>query len=471
MLSLRGKLILWFVTFSFALAAASTALMYFSIDREFAREDQDFLASRVHSLRLILNASPFSLENVEREVAWKNPTSTPDVSYTRVLDRSGEPVAESRGMREILPSAVFPTVSSKERVHGGVQSTSGEPYRALTARIEDPTGQRGPWIVQVALNRAAQAGFLETYRRKAALVLLLGLAVAVLVGRILVARGFRPIQDLVSASREIRMTTLDKRIATEGLSAEVLELANTLNQVLDRLQDSFSRLSRFSADIAHELRTPLNNLRGGTEVALGKARTPAEYRELLGSNLEEYGRLTKVIDSLLFLARAEDPKYQVRRETFELQPEIEDLFDFYEGLASEAGVVLSYEMSTGLRAHAEKTLLLRAVGNVISNGIRYTPRGGSIKAVIYQDGGYLKVDVTDTGIGIEAKHIPRLFERFYRADSSRSNDSGGTGLGLSIVKTIADLHHGSVKVESTPGVGTKVSVSFLNKPVLDRLSD
>jgi two-component system heavy metal sensor histidine kinase CusS len=187
----------------------------------------------------------------------------------------------------------------------------------------------------------------------------------------------------------------------------------------------------------------------------------------LVSNLEEYDRIARMIDSLLFLARAENPKFQVAREDFDVRTELEELLDFYEGLASDGGVTLKLEAPAGMKAHLEKTLFLRAVGNLVLNAIRYTGaingREKSVVTRVRKAGDFLEIEVQDTGCGIAESDIPRLFERFYRADPSRAVASGGMGLGLSIVKTITDVHDGRVEVESELGRGTQFLISFLNR--------
>jgi two-component system heavy metal sensor histidine kinase CusS len=229
---------------------------------------------------------------------------------------------------------------------------------------------------------------------------------------------------------------------------------------LDRLQESFDRLSRFSADIAHELRTPVNNLRGEIEVTLGKARSPDEYRETFGSALEECGKLSRLIDSLLFLARAENPKTQVEREPFDLRRELESLRDFYDAAAHDAGVRLAVDAHGEIPVHLNRAFFQRAIGNLIANSLAHTPMGGTVTITAARDTTGTSVIIGDTGRGIPPEHLPHIFDRFYRADPART--SGGVGLGLAIVKGIVELHGGTVSAESTTDRGTTVAVWFPN---------
>ena len=249
-----------------------------------------------------------------------------------------------------------------------------------------------------------------------------------------------------------------------GLPAELLALADTFNEMLDRLEESFGRLARFSTDIAHELRTPVNNLRGEVEVALGKPRGPEEYRDVLGSCLEECGRLARLIDSLLFLARAESPQAPVAREPLDVGRELATIRAFYEAAAAEAGVTLAVAAPDGVVAALDRTLFQRAVGNLVANALAHTPAGGSVTLRAAADGDRLRVEVADTGSGIAPEHLPHVFDRFYRADPARATADGRVGLGLAIVKSIAELHGGTAAVVSTPGQGTRVTLRFPAAP-------
>jgi two-component system heavy metal sensor histidine kinase CusS len=234
--------------------------------------------------------------------------------------------------------------------------------------------------------------------------------------------------------------------------------------MLDRLEGSFDRLGRFSSDIAHELRTPVNNLRGGIEVALGRPRTTDEYREVLGSSLEECGRLTRLVEALLFLARAEDPKAQVAREAMDVAAELAAVREVYEPAAAEAGVRLEASAPPGLRAEVNRPLFQRAVGNLVANAVAHTPAGGEVRVSATGDGAGLSVVVADTGRGIAAADLPHVFDRFYRADPARASGGANLGLGLAIVRRIMDIHGGAAAVESDTDKGTRVTLTFPVRP-------
>jgi two-component system heavy metal sensor histidine kinase CusS len=229
--------------------------------------------------------------------------------------------------------------------------------------------------------------------------------------------------------------------------------------MLDRLEDSFTRLSQFSADLAHELRTPIGNMLGEAQVALTRQRSAEEYRSVIESTAAECERLSRIIDNLLFLARAESAEQQVERSSFDGRAALEKMASFYQTAAEDRHVNIA--CSGEGQIFADPALFNRAVGNLIDNALRFTTDGGNIHILIGTRGGRTEVSVRDTGSGIAPEHLPRVFDRFYRGDASRS--SAGTGLGLALVKSIVDLHGGSARIESELGRETTVTLTFPNQ--------
>ena len=241
--------------------------------------------------------------------------------------------------------------------------------------------------------------------------------------------------------------------------------------MLAHIEDAFARLSSLSADLAHELRTPVNNLRGELEVALGRSRSAADYKDTLESALEECVHLSHMIDGLMFLARAELPLAQIRRTRVDVGEELRAVAEFHEPAASEAGLRLEVSGPfIPLAADLDRALFQRAIGNLVTNAIAYTPRGGTVQLRASQSGHDLRVEVVDTGVGIAPEHLPHVSDRFYRVDRSRSSASGGLGLGLAIVKSIAQFHGGSVHIASQFGSGTIVTLLLPNDVVANAIT-
>jgi two-component system heavy metal sensor histidine kinase CusS len=459
--SLALRLTLWYAAFSFALILAATAYLYWALARNLDREDDGTLQDQVQILQILLKEHPEDSAGIRQEVELESGVREHSRIYIRILDDAGKKIAETPGMGQKLPGDLFPPVADVGK--GSQTSVGKESYRVMS--VSTPLGGRtGKGVLQVALDRREEVKLLRQFGRRILPLLAVSLVLCALAGYQIAHRGLRPLSRISEAADHIRSSTLHERLPGGEFPAELGSLARSFNHMLDRLQESFERLSRFSADIAHELRTPLNTLRGEVEVALGKARSPEEYRETLGSFLEEAGRLTRLIESLLFLARAEDPKMEIRRESLDVAGELRSLAEFYEAAAAERGVELSAEADGGLRVSADRSLFQRAAGNLIDNALAYTPKGGRIGLRAVRVDGHVRVEVSDTGAGIAPEHLPRVFDRLYRADRSRAAATGGAGLGLAIVKSIAELHGGRTEISSEVGRGTRVAVILPAEP-------
>lgn len=324
-----------------------------------------------------------------------------------------------------------------------------------------PVGSPGAHsiTVQIAVDVSQKEKLLARYRFWFWAILLATFIIFPLVGYQIARRGIRPVEEMATTARHISSTNLRERILQEGYPFELASLASTFNEMLDRLEESFDRISRFSADIAHDLRTPVNNIRGEAEVALAHARSADEYREVIESLMEEAVRLSALIGDLLFLARAESPLTHLRREPVDVGELLCGVEEYYQASASDGGVSLSTAITEGpVVAELDRTLIQRAVGNLVSNALANTPPGGVVSLVAKTDSSALFIEVSDSGVGIPAEALPRVFDRFFRVDSSRSQVSGGTGLGLPIVQSIAQLHGGKVEIFSQLGLGTRVTM-------------
>jgi two-component system heavy metal sensor histidine kinase CusS len=257
----------------------------------------------------------------------------------------------------------------------------------------------------------------------------------------------------------VRPAHLSERIEPAQWPHELQPMVTAFDGMLDRLEDSFTRLSQFSADLAHELRTPIGNMLGEAQVALTRERSSEEYRSVIESTAAECERLSGIIDNLLFLARAESAEQQVERSLFNGRAALEKIASFYQTAAEDRHVDIACEGEGQI--FADQALFNRAISNLIDNALRFTADGGNIRISIAARDSHTEVLIRDTGSGIASEHLPRVFDRFYRGDASRS--SAGTGLGLALVKSIVDLHGGSSRIQSEAGSGTAVTLIFPNE--------
>jgi two-component system heavy metal sensor histidine kinase CusS len=459
--SVALRLTAWYVGSSSIILLVATLALYLILIGNLRREQDQFLDDKIAVIRDLLSRRPEDIDDLKEEVEQNWAPRQYAQVYARVISEDGRVIVESPGMGTRLEPNAFPQPGPLDAPTGqGVSliAKSGNSVRAMTVRASIGPDAEETGVLQVALDTGLAADLLAGYRRTLLLVLGVGLASCGVTGYLVARRGLKPLREISATAQRISSSNLNERIDVAGLPAELSILATRFNAMLERLQDSFDRLSRFSADIAHELRTPVNNMRIEVEVALGRARSVDEYRDTLESCLEEYGRLSRLIDAMLFIARAENPRTQIAKEPVDVNRELERVREFFELPAAEAGIQLMVNCPPETVAEMDRTLFQRAVSNLVGNAIRYTPQGGRVAIAANRQNGELHVEVSDTGRGIAAEDLPHVFDRFFRADPARSTASGNVGLGLAIVKSIVSLHGGTIAVQSRPASGTCVSI-------------
>ncbi len=276
-----------------------------------------------------------------------------------------------------------------------------------------------------------------------------------LAGWLIATRALRPVEEMADAARRITAENLSERIEIKGQD-EIGMLAETFNDMIARLEASFDRIKRFTADASHELRTPLTILKGEVEVALKMERTVEGLRKVLMSNLEEIDRLSKIVNDLLLLARMESNREEFRFSEVSLDELIEERYMQMRTFALDKGVKMEMEKKDGVKVKGDPAKLKQLFLNLMDNAIKYTPPGGRVHVSVGREDGFAVVTVSDTGIGIPQKDLPHIFDRFYRVE--RAGREGGSGLGLSICKLIVEAHGGRIDVESRQGRGSTFRV-------------
>jgi two-component system heavy metal sensor histidine kinase CusS len=340
-------------------------------------------------------------------------------------------------------------------------------FRLLFARIPVPPGSlAGPdthgLLVAFAYELTQTRQLVMSELQIFAVTLLVGALGAGLLGVWIARRIVAGPRRLAAAANRISARPMSERLSVVSTPTELIESTHAL----DRLEASFRRLSEFSSDLAHDLRTPINNLLGEAQVALSKPRSAEEYRLVLESAVEDYERISRLIENMLFLARADDPHAATNRLRIDLRPVLERARGYFEMLADERGVAFELDMQGGeppawQQVWADETLLVRALGNLLSNALRYAPRGSTVTVAAHvHDGGGCTLEVSNDGPPIPQELHERIFERCFRVDESRAGSAKGSGLGLAIVKSIMDLHGGTATVISGMGRRTMFRLWF-----------
>ncbi len=269
----------------------------------------------------------------------------------------------------------------------------------------------------------------------------------ILLIRIAVRQGHLPLRNVSNAIKNITSENLDARLEPSRVPVELEQLVISFNHMIEKIEDVFTRQANFSADIAHEIRTPITNLVTQTEIALSQNRSPKELEDVLYSSLEEYNRMTRMVSDMLFLAQADNNQLIPDRVTFDLSAEVMKVFDFFEAWAEERHITLRFN-GTPCLIDGDPQMFRRAINNLLSNALRYTPDGETVTVSVSEKENVCELIVANPGKPIPEAHLPRLFDRFYRVDPSRQRKGEGNGIGLAIVKSIITAHHGNVRVES-----------------------
>ena len=287
----------------------------------------------------------------------------------------------------------------------------------------------------------------------------LALVVAGAGGVFLAGRALRPVDQITRTAREIEENDLSRRIPVESKD-ELGRLASTLNQMIERMEKAFKRQRQFTGDASHELRTPLAVVQAESTLALNKERSPDEYRRSLEVVSHESEHMSRVIDQLLTLARADSGKEQLAFEQLDLGELLANVVERAETLYSGKGLEFLLDRSGTAAVNGDWSELRQLLQNLLDNAARYSPDGGTVSLTLRKRDGVAVVVVADTGVGIPEEDIPHIFERFYRAAKARSRVEGGAGLGLAIAKQMVELHGGRIWVESEAGKGSRFSFTL-----------
>ena len=461
--SITARLTLFYTLATLIAVAAFTAVLYWKMTANFDLEHLHFLRAKAQEFFEDYkdggNQPSALLSEIDKET-----TGTALRQYeARVLALQSAVLGETPGMSMSLPSPIFPMPVAPSAINRTATRdwyTDGHHYVLVAFNILASGPSGSTYTVQLALDVSRDDALLADYRRGLLIFLLLLLPVLLLAGRFVTKRGLRPLERITRAANVVTPANLADRIPLDPpWPPELEKLVEVFNEMMERLDEGFTRLARFSADLAHELRNPLNNLMGELEVCLTHERSAADYRATLISGLEECRRLATLIENLLFIARAENAEKSVSTERFDTREACEHVLDYHAAYAAERGVRLVCQGGAWL--NADPLLFRQALGNLLANAIRYSPPDSEVRVLVRAfAGGGVEIEVRDQGEGIAPEHLPFVFDRFYQADPARVRRGQGTGLGLAIVRSIMELHGGEASLDSRPGEGSVARLRF-----------
>ncbi len=482
--SLTIRLSILFALTTIVLLAGIGTYLYRFLETELMKRDHEELIGKVDLFRHQLAA----VNSIAQIAAGPNRFRDVIIGHPHLrlalLDESGNILLSSSNWQPSPAALKTPVAVNAIPSNASIiMPTPSTPYHTVAAWGTLGGRKEGEKALIVLAQEAHEADqLLEDYRNALLAAILVGGIAAASLGFLTARNGLRPLRRMTGMASDISASRLDKRLDVEDAPDELKMLAEAFNAMLERLRDSFTRLSDFSSDLAHELRTPVNNLMGQTQVALSRTRNAEEYRAVLESNLEEFERLARMIGDMLFLAKADNAQTPLHTifhrlqsiesrsaacchaEEINLREELDKVAEFYQVLADEANLLIVREGEG--RAVADRILVQRAIGNLLSNAVRHSPPGSEIRASIVAGAYAIELRVSNPGAGIPPDHLERVFDRFYRIDDARENSatlegaSTGAGLGLAIVKSIMRLHGGDAYVESKPESLTTFTLRF-----------
>jgi len=445
-----------------ALAAAGLGTyLYRAFVAEIDRRDDIALLGKLRQVQILLGR-PGAAELLRTQADFFRDTmSGQENSMVRFVAPGGAVLADINAGGERYPVPPTAGTAPDRAAIAGWTSRRGDPGRVVAGTARLGTGGAAITVI-VARVYAERDAMFARYRRRIAGAATISALAAALLAALMLHRGLRPLRVLAGHAASIRPGTLAQRLDAGTAPSELQPLIDALNAMLARLQEGYARLSGFSADLAHEFRTPVANLLGQSQVMLAQPRSAAEYEGLVASNIEELERLARMIESMLFLARAGQDEVLPARQALQAPDEMAKVADFFEGMAEERG--LRIECAGSGVVWADPALLRRALANLVSNAVRHADDGSTVILRATPGAGSTVLSIENTGAPIAPEHLPHLFDRFYRVDSARGNGDGSTGLGLSIVGAIMTLHGGTAAVHAD-GAQARFTLDF---PVTSR---
>lgn len=446
-LPLTQRLTLLFTVVAAAVVLGLGILFLIATGRHFVALDRIALQEKQHLIEEILRNAPSA-----QEARWRlvEALSYHHGLYAQVTNAQEELLFQSKGFPVDAQSTPAEPAMGAESFGTWKRGSSIYHTWRFEATPAYSPASAATLRVLIATDTDHHTQFLQDLRRDLALYVAAAIIVCGFLSWLAARQGLAPLREMRSRAAEVTSLKLSERMPVQAVPVEMADLAQELNRMLDRLQEDFQRLTDFSSDLAHELRTPISNLLTQTQVALTTKRDAATYRDILASNAEEFQRLARMVADMLFLAKTERGVDLPHKERFSARQDAMALLEFYEAVAEEKCIRLRLEGDGDVEG--DRLMFRRALSNLLSNALRHTPEAGTITVNIAATADSTVVSVENTGPDIDPKMLPRLFDRFYRADPARPHpDAEGSGLGLAITRAIAEAHGGHVTVTSSHG--------------------
>ncbi len=468
--SLKTRIAVWYISLSTLILVCLGVALYLIISHSMMNERRALIAQDLAKIPQV--AQRFGNRGMERmlDEAQEEIPLKPADEFVQIFTPDGSYVATSPNLKgRSLPFR--PELANSIPSQFEAVSISGDASPALLGATNIALNGQ-PYVVAIAASlsnvRAIQRRLLVTLLSLIPAAILLSL----IGGALLARQAIEPLDRMTTTAQQISAEHLTKRIELQRADVELRSLADSFNQMLDRLDQSFKQIRQFTADASHELRTPVSILMGETELAVNNLLDYEECKAALASRREELQRMARIIDDLLALSQFDFAERTLQSKRLDFTDLVIEVCEQQRNQARVKGVELELIDTVPVTIEGDSSRLRQMVRNILDNAIKYTPKGGKVTVELQpSDDGMCVLRVSDTGIGIPESSMPHIFDRFYRVDKARTREEGGSGLGLSIVKEIAEAHGGRIGVQSQVGAGTILTVVlkdvFSPKPIED----
>ena len=467
--SLRFKLTLWYVLILGILLISFSSFLYLTLSKSLRRDVDNKLRSQAELIasESLSPLAKLGFENIDQALE-ASMNLKPIGKFIQVLDESGNIGKKSDNLKNVqLPISLNALKNASKGIitFETNRSMGNAPLRIITFPILE--NNRISKIIQVASSLEDVEDALNTLFIILMITVPLALMVASLGGQFLAYKALKPVDNITQTARLITSKNLNQRIKPPKVKDEIARLIETFNEMIFRLDQSFRQIKQFTSDASHELKTPLTILKGEVEVTLRKERTSPEYQQTLKSNLEEINWMSQIVDDLLLLSKVDSGELRLHKEDLNLTGILNEVVSQMNILAESKKLrIEASNHHEEVHIFGDALRIRELFINLISNGIKYTEEEGSIHITLTKDNQpdlgnpFVKIIVSDTGIGIAEEDQERIFDRFFRVDKARSREQGGSGLGLSICKWIVEAHQGEIEVASEIGKGSSFIVKL-----------
>lgn len=457
--TLRARLTVLIVLSTSAILALSGFALYEALRSRIESTSAEHMSSTLEAVQSHLARIPNTVEIAGSAETWLDLLHGHQNMALGIFDMAGNCLLSTSGFQRYAP------VLATQATRAPASLTRADSNLRYLVAMAPLDGAVGPSVrVAVQYDGTSDQALLRAHAYTAVIIEVCGVILAAAFAYGIAMFGLIPLRRLVARAEQVSSSRLAQPLPELGASGELKELGHAFNGMLARLDESFTRLNQFSSNLAHDMRTPLTNLLAAAQVALSQPRTAEDYRDVIESSVDEYQRLSRMIEDMLFLARSERADTPLSVRALDAVAEAERVAGYYESMAEDAHVTI--EVTGRGTVHANLLLFQRALSNLLSNALAQAPKGSTVTIGCEEEAESTTLTVSDSGPGIEARYLERIFDRFYRIDPSRRGSSSGTGLGLAIVKSIMNSHQGQCGCESRPHVKTAFWLCFPRRECL-----